>query len=78
MTPEELRRLRTVTAEVMGVEVDELEADTDFFEDLNADHDSLPDLFVALEDAFGIELEHGLTEVRTVQDLENLVEDEIG
>jgi acyl carrier protein len=68
-------RLRTVCAEVVGIEPDELTLDTDFEADLNIDRDDLADLFVALEDAFDISLEDGIRRVRTLEDLEALVED---
>jgi acyl carrier protein len=68
-------RLRTVCAEVVGIEPDELTLDTDFEADLNIDRDDLADLFVALEDAFDISLEDGIRGVRTLEDLEALVED---
>jgi acyl carrier protein len=78
VTPAELRRLHSVTAEVMGVEPDELEPDTDFYEDLNADRDELADLFVAIEDAFGVGFADSTLEaVRTVRDLEELLDEQI-
>lgn len=75
MNAADQERLRTVCAEIVGVELDELTADTDFIEDLNIDRDDLADLFVAVEDAFDISLEDGMRTVRTYADLEALVDD---
>ncbi len=71
-------QLRAICAEVFGVDLDEIEADTDFADDLNAERDDLADILVAVEEAFGISLDHGLRRIRTFDDLEELVEDEIG
>jgi acyl carrier protein len=75
MTPEQRQRLREVCGEVMGVDPSEIEAETDFFEDLNVDRDDLADLFVVVEDTFDVDLEDGMRRVRTFEDLENLVDD---
>ena len=68
-------RLRAVCLEVIGLETGELEGGTDFTDDLNLDREDVADLFVAVEDAFGISLEDGMREVRTFEDLEALVDD---
>jgi acyl carrier protein len=70
-------RLKSVCAEVVDMDPADLTAETDFFDDLNIDRDDLADLFVAVEEAFDISLERGVTQVRTFEDLEILVEDEI-
>lgn len=77
MNAQDQERLRSVCAEVVGLDPTDLTADTDFFDDLNIDRDDLADLFVAVEDAFDISLERGVAQVRTFEDLETLVEDEI-
>lgn len=68
-------RLRAVVAGVLTLDPSELEGETDFFADLNIDRDDLADLFVAVEDEFGIDLEDGMRAVRTFEDLEALVDD---
>jgi acyl carrier protein len=68
-------RLRRVCAEATGVGAAELDGATDLFEDLNIDGDELEDLIAAIEDEFGITVEDGLAGIRTVDDLEGLVED---
>lgn len=78
MTGAELRRLRSVAAEVLEVDIEDLEPGLDFFEDLNIDRADLADLIVAIEDAFGIVLEAGISDIATFGDLEALVDDEIG
>ena len=70
-------RLRAVCAEVVGIDPGELDAGTDFFQDLNVDRDDLADMFVAIEDAFDISLEDGIGAVRTFEDLETLVDDQL-
>ena len=75
MNAQDQERLRSVCAEVVGLDPADLTAETDFFEDLNIDRDDLADLFVAVEDAFDISLDHGVSKVRTFEDLEILVED---
>jgi acyl carrier protein len=68
-------RLRAICLEVIGLEPEELESETDFVDDLNLDRDDLADLFVAVEDAFDIDLEEGMRRIRTFEDLEALVDD---
>lgn len=75
MNAPDQERLRAVCAEVLGTEPDELEPDTDFYEDLNLGRDDLADLLVAVEDAFGVSLDDGIREVRTLEDLEALLEE---
>lgn len=75
MNAEDQERLQALIAEVLEMERDELTPDTDFIADLNLDRNDLADLFVAVEDAFGVSLEDGMRDVHTVEDLEALVDD---
>ena len=75
MNARDQERLRRLCAEIVGVEPEDLEGDTDFVEDLNIDRDDLADLFVAVEDAFDISLEDGMRGIRTFEDLEAMVDD---
>jgi acyl carrier protein len=68
-------RLQALIAEILGMDRDDLTPGTDFVEDLNLDRNDLGDLFVAVEDAFGVSLEDGMRDVHTVDDLEALVDD---
>jgi acyl carrier protein len=75
MNARDQERLRRLCAEIVGVEPEDLEGDTDFVEDLNIDRDDLADLFVAVEDAFDISLEDGMRGIKTFEDLEAMVDD---
>ena len=77
MNPEERARLASACAAHLGIEVDELTDELDFFDDLNLDRSDLADLVVVLEDLFGISLEEGVRDVRTFGDLSDLVEDAV-
>ena len=77
MNPEERARLAAACAAHLGIEVDELTDELDFFDDLNLDRSDLADLVVVLEDLFGISLEEGVRDVRTFGDLSDLVEDAV-
>ncbi len=70
-------RLRAVCAESIEIDLEELEAETDFYQDLNLSRDDLAEMLMAVEEHFGIELDAGIADVRTFADLEALVEDEI-
>jgi acyl carrier protein len=77
LNAQDQERLRAVCADVVGIDPVDLEAGTDFFQDLNIDRDDLADMFVAIEDAFDISLEDGIGAVRTFEDLEVLVDDQL-
>jgi acyl carrier protein len=50
------RRLRTLVAETLGVEEEEVVPEASFEEDLNVDHQELVDLMVAIEEEFDVSI----------------------
>lgn len=51
------RRLRTLIAETLGVDEDEVVPEASYEDDLNADHQELAELMVAIEEEFDVEID---------------------
>ncbi len=51
------RRLRTLIAETLGVDEDEVVPEASYEDDLNADHQDLAELMVAIEEEFDVEID---------------------
>ncbi len=71
MTPEEVfDRVKTIIAEKLGVEEDEITIDSDLTEDLGADSLDLVDLVMAFEDEFNLKVDDEQIEsISTVGDI---------
>ncbi len=71
MDKEELmERIKELVAEKLGVDIDEVTADADLIEDLDADSLDLVDLVMAFEDEFGVSIpDEQLEKIRTVRDI---------
>lgn len=82
MTPahrERESRLRTLIAEQLGLELDEITADSKIGDDLGADSLDCVELVMMCEDEFDIEIDDDdADQVTTVRDLLALVEKKIG
>jgi acyl carrier protein len=72
------RKLRTLVAETLGVEEDEVVPDAAFEEDLNADHQDLVDLMVAIEEEFDVSIsEEDIAELTTIRAAVEYLEDKL-
>lgn len=70
------RQVKTLIAELLGVEVSEVVAEANLTDDLGADQEDLQDLTTALEETFDITLaDQELTEGIHVQEVIHLVQD---
>ncbi len=76
MDKEILKTVKELTAEQLGIEVDEINEDSSFIDDLGADSLDTMELVLALEDEFGIEISDEETEkLKTVSDAVNFIEE---
>jgi acyl carrier protein len=72
------RKLRTLVAETLGVEESEVVPEASFEEDLNADHQDLVDLIVAIEEEFDVKIpEEDIASLQTVTDTIEYLEDRL-
>jgi acyl carrier protein len=72
------RRLRTLVAETLGVEEEEVTPEASFEEDLNVDHQELVDLMVAIEEEFDVRIpDDEMAELTTVGDAVDYLEDKL-
>ena len=72
------RRLRTLVAESIGVDEEEVVPDASFEDDLNVDRQELVDLMVAIEEEFGIRIaEADMASLVTVGDAVEYLEDQL-
>lgn len=72
------RKLRTLVADTLGVEEEEVVPDAAFIDDLNADHQDLIDLFVAIEEEFDVSIaEDEIATLATVNDAVEYLEDKL-
>lgn len=70
------RKLRTLIAESLGVEEDEVTPDASFEEDLNVDQQDLVDLMVAIEEEFEVRIpDDAMSEMSTVGHVVDYLED---
>jgi acyl carrier protein len=71
--------VRTLVAETLGVEEDEVVPEASFEDDLNVDHQELLDLIVAIEEEFGVKVDDAeMGDLETVGDLVEYLEDKLG
>ena len=70
------RKLRTLVADTLGVDEDEVVPEASFEEDLNVDHQELVDLMVAIEEEFNVQIpESELPNLQTISDAVEFLED---
>ncbi|CAA9291259.1 MAG: Acyl carrier protein [uncultured Chloroflexi bacterium] len=70
------RKLRTLIAESLGVEEEEVTPEASFEEDLNVDQHELMDLMVAIEEEFEVPIaDDALGKITTVGDVVEYLED---
>jgi len=80
MSKEEIfEKVRTLVAEKLGVDEDEVELESSLEEDLGADSLDLVDLTMAIEDEFGVRVEdEELEKIKTVEDIVERLSKELG
>ena len=70
------KKLRTLIAETLGVDEEEVTPEASFEEDLNVDHQELVDLMVAIEEEFEIKIpDDEMSRLVTVGDAVEYLED---
>ena len=63
-----LEKLQEIIAEQLGIEAEEVKAESNFKDDLNADSLDLFEMIMAMEEEFGVEIpSDGLDAIATVQ-----------
>lgn len=72
------RKLRTLIAETLGVEEEEVVLEASFEDDLNVDHQELVDLMVAIEETFEVRIpDEDMGTITTVGDTVEYLEDKL-
>jgi acyl carrier protein len=72
------RRLRTLVAESLGVDEDEVVPEASFEEDLNVDHQELVDLMLAIEEEFDVRIpDDEMAAISTIGDAVDYLEDKL-
>ncbi|MCI8977151.1 acyl carrier protein [Lachnospiraceae bacterium 54-11] len=70
-----LEKIRIMIAEQLGIDAEEVKAESSLQDDLNADSLDLFELVVSLEEEYGIEIPSGdLEKVETVNDIVEYLE----
>ena len=65
-----LEKLQEIIAEQLGIEAEEVKAESNFKDDLNADSLDLFEMIMAMEEEFGVEIpSDDLDQIATVQDV---------
>lgn len=65
-----LEKLQEIIAEQLGIEAEEVKAESNFKDDLNADSLDLFEMIMAMEEEFGVEIpSDDLDAIATVQDV---------
>ncbi len=69
------QKIYQIISEELGIELEQISPEADFYQDFNIDKVSIADLFLAVENKFSIKLpKNELLNVKTVDDLLKLVE----
>ena len=71
-----LEKLQEIIAEQLGIEAAEVQAESNFKDDLNADSLDLFEMIMAMEEEFGVEIpSEDLEKLLTVQDVIDYLKD---
>lgn len=64
-------------SETLGVEIEEITPEANFYEDLNADRVEVADILIKAGEKSGVSLdENDLSKIKTVADLLNIIEED--
>ena len=77
MTSDYHKKVKDVIAAKTGMDLDEIEPESYFEDDLNLSHLELVEILAELEEIFQIELMESKDEIETVQDLMDLVDEQV-
>ena len=70
-----LEKIKEITADSLGADVNTLTAETSFKEDLGADSLDLFEMVMALEEAFNAEIpSEDLEKIKTIKDVKDYIE----
>ena len=70
-----LEKIKEITADSLGADVNTLAAETSFKEDLGADSLDLFEMVMALEEAFNVEIpSEDLEKIKTIKDVKDYIE----
>lgn len=70
-----LEKIKEITADSLGADVNTLTAETSFKEDLGADSLDLFEMVMALEEAFNVEIpSEDLEKIKTIKDVKDYIE----
>ena len=68
-------KIKTILAEQLDVDVDELSLETDIARDLNADSLDVVEMLMAIDDEFGVEIpDEEVENIKTIGDLVEYIE----
>ncbi len=74
-----LERVKKVVEEKLVVDEEEIDLSSDFIEDLGADSLDIPDLVMAFEEEFDIEIPDEVVEkIKTVGDVVKIIKEKLG
>lgn len=77
MTSDYHKKVKEVISAKSGIDVDEIESESYFEDDLNLSQMELVEILAELEEMFQIELMESKEEIETVQDLMDLVGEQV-
>ena len=67
-------KIKSILAEQLDVDVEELTLETDIARDLNADSLDVVEILMSLEDEFGISIpDEAIPQIKTVDDIVNFI-----
>lgn len=70
-----LEKIKEITADSLGADVNTLTAETSFKEDLGADSLDLFEMVMALEESFNVEIpSEDLEKIKTIKDVKDYIE----
>ncbi len=79
MNPNDYEKFKSIIAEQLGVELEQVTPDANFVDDLNADSLDLVELIMAFEEEYGLEIaDEDAEKVQTVGQAWDYVQEKLG